>query len=153
MKKQLRNKEIRELKDFIKEDELKNTSKIEILEDNDGCFILLDQKPILFKYNDEWIYTLKAIIKKININNYKDIIVDKGAIKFVASGADIMRPGIIKIDLEINKNDFIIIREETHNKALAIGLALFSGEEMQNMNSGKVIKNLHYVSDAIWGKE
>jgi len=153
MKKQLRNKEIRGLKDFIKEDTLKNANKIEKLEDNNGCFILIEEEPIMFEYENEWVYTLKAIIKKININNYKEVIVDKGAIRFVTGGADIMRPGITKIDIAIKEKEIILIKEETHNKPLAIGCSLFSGEEMQEMNSGKVIKNLHYVSDTIWNKE
>jgi len=151
MKKQLRNKEIRVLKEYIKEEFL-NNGKVERLEDSEGSFILINEEPILFLYDNNWVCTLKAIIKQININNYKEVIVDKGAIRFVTGGADIMRPGIIKIDLAIKEKEIILIREETHNKPLAIGYSLCSGEEMQEMSSGKVIKNLHYVSDTIWNK-
>jgi len=151
MKKQLRNKEIRTLKEYIKEEFL-NNGKVERVEDSEGSFILINKEPTLFLYDNNWVCTLKAIIKQININNYKEVIVDKGAIRFVTGGADIMQPGIIKIDLAIKEKEIILIREETHNKPLAIGYSLCSGEEMQEMSSGKVIKNLHYVSDTIWNK-
>ena len=44
----------------------------------------------------------------------------------------------------------ISVVDENHGKPLAVGIALFAGEEIRNMASGKVIKNLHYVGDKIW---
>ena len=43
-----------------------------------------------------------------------------------------------------------MIIDETHGKKLAVGIALFASNEMNSLNSGKVIKNLHYVGDEIW---
>ena len=83
-------------------------------------------------------------------NILKTITVDMGAVKFVVKGADIMRPGITKIDETIESNDLVTIVDEKHNKPIGIGLALFSGKEMLKVTSGKCVKNLHYVSDKIW---
>ena len=73
------------------------------------------------------------------------------AVKFIANGADVMRPGIKEFD-NFKKNQIIIIVDETHQKPLAIGEALVSSEEMKSLDSGKVIKNLHHVGDKIWNQ-
>ena len=80
----------------------------------------------------------------------KSVTVDKGAIRFVANGADIMRPGITVIDSTIQKGDIIKIQEEIHGRALAVGQAMYDAVEMQSMTKGKVIKNIHTVNDPIW---
>lgn len=81
---------------------------------------------------------------------FKKIVVDMGAVKFVCSGADVMRPGVRSIDDGISKDDVVIVVDERHGKALAVGVALFGFEEMKRMSVGKVIKNLHWVGDQIW---
>ena len=40
--------------------------------------------------------------------------------------------------------------EETHNKFLAVGKAMVSSDEMQNITKGEIVKNLHYISDKYW---
>jgi PUA-domain protein len=152
MKKLLRKKEIKELNNLLKEEVLKN-SKIELLKDNQEEFIFIDEIPALFMFNNNWVFTLNSINNEFNSFSYAIIKVDKGAIRFIANGADIMRPGIVEISENIKKDDLVIIVEEVHNKALAIGKALFSGEEISSMNSGKVIKTIHYVGDIIWNKK
>ena len=74
-----------------------------------------------------------------------------GAIKFVVNGADIMRPGITEIQDGIEKDKFVVVIDEKNKKPLAVGLALFNSQEMQTATSGKVIKNIHFVGDEIWG--
>ncbi|NVM38303.1 MAG: RNA-binding protein, partial [Candidatus Lokiarchaeota archaeon] len=82
--------------------------------------------------------------------NLKTIVVDFGAIRYVANGADIMRPGITKIDPSIKKGDIVRIIEETKNRALAVGKAIFDAPEMETKTSGKVVKNLHTIQDSVW---
>ena len=73
-----------------------------------------------------------------------------GAVKFVASGADIMRPGITNIPEGIHKDEFICIIDINNKKPLAIGKALYSSEEMKDLMAGKCIENIHYIGDEIW---
>ena len=80
----------------------------------------------------------------------KTIVVDFGAIRYVTNGADVMRPGITKIDPSIKKGDIVRIIEETKNRALAIGKAMFDAPEMEAKSSGKVIRNLHTIQDSVW---
>ncbi len=146
MKKALRNKEIKELVRLIEETYGIKFSRKEKFEFDDDI-ILVNGHPFFFYYEKILVPTLKLILEN---NILKIITVDMGAVKFVVKGADIMRPGITKIDETIESNELVIIVDEKHNKAIGIGLALVSGKEMQNITSGKVVKNLHYVGDRIW---
>ena len=109
--------------------------------------ILVDGIPSFFYYDKELLPTLKYLQKHSVL---KKIIVDMGAVKFVINGADIMRPGIVEISEGINKNEFIVIVDQNNQKPLSIGIALFDSKEMEEIKSGKVIKNIHFVGDEIW---
>jgi PUA domain protein len=139
MRKLLRKKETKELKNLIKDNILKD-SRIEYLKDDEGEVIFIDKIPALFKYQDKWALILHSIMKDFNEIKYKEVFVDAGAIRFVVNGADIMRPGITKIDNTIKKNEIILIKEGTHNKYLALGLALVSGEDMDFYS--KILKTI-----------
>ncbi len=146
MKRAMNNKEVKEIL-F----ELQNRFNLSFTKkdhfDKDENIILINNEPAFFYYETKLIPTLKIILKS---NFLKKITVDMGAVKFVVSGADIMRPGITKIDEGIQKEEIVSIIDMTHSKPLAIGLVLFSAEEIKNMTTGKVIKNLHWVGDKIW---
>ncbi|MBA7663012.1 hypothetical protein ES703_71045 [subsurface metagenome] len=102
----------------------------------------------LWKSKEGYIPVLTLLLK--NQVEMKTIVVDFGAIRYVTNGADVMRPGITKIDPSIKKGDIVSIIEETKNRALAIGKAMFDAPEMEAKSSGKVIKNLHTIQDSVW---
>jgi PUA domain protein len=146
MKKSFGGKESKELLETIRLKYGMGFSKKDKIEREENV-LLINNAPAFFYYEENIYPTLKALLKD---NFLKKITVDMGAIRFVASGADIMRPGIVKIDENIKKDDAVSIIDVTHSKPLAVGIALFSSEEMNSMNSGKVIKNIHFVGDKIW---
>lgn len=102
----------------------------------------------LWKSTEGFIPVLTLLLnKKIDL---KTVIVDMGAVRFVTNGADIMRPGITKIDPQIKKGEIIQIVDENNHRTLAVGKAMFNSKEMEAKTSGKVIKNLHTIKDNIW---
>jgi len=121
--------------------------------DKDVSLVLFNGEPYFLKKGDMLIPSLKLFLK----NDVRDIkgrvIVDMGAIRFVTNGADIMRPGIVDIDEEISADSFVVIGDERHGKPLAIGISMYSGSEILERDSGKVIINIHYVGDNIWNLE
>ena len=147
MKKTLRKSDIRGLNEKIKGYNIE-ISKKDNVEVFDKEIILVNGKQWFFYHEDRVIPTLKLVLEKQDILN--KVTVDMGAVRFVTSGADIMRPGIVKIDEDIKKGDIVSIVDENNNKPLAVGEALFNAVEMKEMTSGKVIKNLHYVGDKLW---
>lgn len=147
----LKNKKIKEIKKElgIYEDIIPKKAQVEMLElENLPNIILVNNEALLIESDNKIIPTLKAIMK--NDIEEKYAMVDMGAIGFVIKGADIMSPGIVDADKSIEVGETIIVIEEGHKKALAVGTSLITGEEMIENNKGKAIENLHYVGDPIW---
>ena len=84
------------------------------------------------------------------IDDLPSALVDMGAIPYVCNGADVMAPGIMGIEGGFEKDGLLVIRDVKHRKALGIGAALYSSEDMRGLKKGKAILNLHYVGDKIW---
>jgi len=83
------------------------------------------------------------------LNRFQSVTVDMGAVKFVCNGAKVMRPGITSFD-SFKKGDIILVKDQTHGKALAVGVALEDSEKAKTMTKGYVVENLHFISDIIW---
>ena len=121
--------------------------KIEVVELDFGKIYLVEGKPVLFKINDRILPTL--LLKDFYIKAPK-VTVDMGAIPYVCNGADIMAPGIVRVEGEFSKGDLVIVIDEKHEKPLALGKSLFDSESIKNKTKGAAIKNFHFVSDIIW---
>ncbi len=151
----LRDKDIKKL-----EEELRNIlgkkfympSKIEfgIMKD-DVHLYLVNGVPFFVRMVDLLIPTIKAIMNKAA--QLPKVTVDMGAVGFVTNGADIMVPGIVSVDDNVDKFALVMVTDEKHDKPLAVGLALMDTKTIKNSKKGPAIKNLHYVGDAIWNFE
>lgn len=115
------------------------------LEDGSTIYIFF-KEAILARKNDILFPTLINSV----IDDFPSALVDMGAIPYVCNGADVMAPGIMEIEGEFGKDGLLVIRDVKHRKALGIGAAQYSSEEMRELKKGKAILNLHYVGDKIW---
>ena len=114
----------------------------------------IDNETQLITGNDIKILKIKdehlPFLSEIQIlEKFPYIQVDMGAVKFMCKGANLMRPGIKKFST-FSKNDIVCIVEESQNKFLAVGKSEVDSSELENMNKGEVLKNLHYISDKAW---
>lgn len=114
----------------------------------DTVFYFVDQVPIALDINDHAMMTLRGLLKFHPKNRF--VTVDMGAVRFVTNGADVMSPGIVDADTDIDVDMPVWIRDEQHHKPLAIGVALMSGEEMIRSKKGKAVKMIHFIGDTIW---
>lgn len=117
-------------------------SKKDEIKENNGI-ILKDNIPYLIIIDNKYLPHLKSIPEE----NYSSVYVDKGAIPFIAKGADLMKPGIREIEQQIKKNDIIMIKDENAKKTIALGFSLYNFEEMQQQEKGKSIIIYHYIGD------
>ena len=124
---------------------------LEIITLDEYSVILVDGKPLLFEIERQLFPTVRGALE-MELNK-RIVTVDKGAIRFVSNGADIMAPGIVEADSEIKAGDLVIIVEEAHRKPLAIGKALMNGPQMVEADSGKAIKSITHVGDKLWNME
>ncbi|MFX1406260.1 MAG: DUF1947 domain-containing protein [Promethearchaeota archaeon] len=125
-------------------------SKIEIIQTEEGDTLYAINKELkMWKTDDDGFIPVLTFLlnNKVKI---KSIVVDMGAIRYVANGADVMRPGITRIDPSIKKDDIVQIIDETHDRAIAVGKAMFNAKKMEDMKEGKVVKNLHTIQDSVW---
>lgn len=146
MRKQLSKSEIKELNKRLSGFNiiLDKKAKIELIENK---FIYINNQLRFFFYEDKIVPVLKLLLEK---DLLRTVIVDMGAVKFIVSGSDIMRPGIREIDPDIHKGDIVKVIDEKNHKPLCIAEALFNGDEIKKMMSGRVLKNIHFVGDTIW---
>ncbi len=126
---------------------LGSKTRVEVNETETAEIFIFDGIPILARSNGELFPTLSfeelfPVIPKI--------VVDMGAVPYVCKGADVMAPGVLIINGEFKENDLLLVVDERHGKPLAVGVALFSSEDMKTVSNGKTVKNLHYVGDKLW---
>lgn len=79
--------------------------------------------------------------------------VDKGAIKHVLNGADIMAPGLTNPGgemVEAEEGEIVSIFGHGKVHAIAIGKMLMSTEEILEKKKGMAIEMLHYLGDALF---
>lgn len=150
----LRSDEIRDLEDRIGEalgvDPDGDTYEFVELEGSAFDLVLVDGEPAVCYVDGEPFLTVRGA------NRYpperRVVTVDEGAVSFVSDGADVMRPGIVAADGAIAAGDLVVVAEQTHGKALAIGRARVPGEEMVG-DEGRVVESVHHVGDDLYGFE
>ncbi len=117
--------------------------------DNGATVILIKKEPKFFKERGddaEWI-PFVDVAREIKM---KRIVIDQPAVPYISGGADVMRPGIVKVDDDIVKDDFVAIVDQKNQIPVAIGKAMFDAPAIISMDKGKAIKTVHYAGDKYW---
>ena len=115
---------------------------IEIIETKDAKIYLFDGKPLLASSNEELFPTL---LFNEAFPFLPKIVVDMGAISHICKGADIMAPGVVRIEGQFDVDDFVLIVDERHSRPLAVGSALLNSQVAEQTKHGRIVKNLHYI--------
>lgn len=121
---------------------------------SDHVQLIVVNNEILFFRQDNGHYfpTLRLLHK------YPDIMpkmqVDKGAIRFVLGGANIMSPGFTSpggsLPVEIDANKPVAIYAEGKVHALAVGITKMSTNDIKSINKGIAVDNVHSLLDGLW---
>lgn len=122
---------------------IKNLKVHQILDD---AQIITGKGIKILKINDDY---LPFLSETETLEKFPSVTVDMGAVKFMCKGANLMRPGIRSFT-EFEKDKLVCIVEESQHKFLAVGKSVVSSQEVENMDKGEVLKNLHYISDKFW---
>ena len=120
--------------------------KVETAVIEDKEVYLFDEK-IEFVKDENGMY---PFLSSQYVDSLPKVVVDMGAIRFVCNGADVMAPGIGEMG-DFKEGDLVVIRDVNHGKALAIGVANKSSADIEASKKGKVIRNIHFVGDKLWG--
>lgn len=112
-----------------------------------------DGTPLFFQTRDQpFVPTLRTLHK------YPFLLpvlrVDRGAIKHVINGADVMVPGLRSaravIEDEVARHQVVAVYAESKDHAIAVGVTQMSSDQMRINDKGVAIENTHYLSDGLW---
>ncbi|OXU27656.1 hypothetical protein TSAR_014526, partial [Trichomalopsis sarcophagae] len=118
---------------------------IEIMVNSAGELLFFRQR------ESPWMPTLKLLHKYPFFLPLQQV--DKGAIKFVLSGANIMCPGLTSKGArmtDVPKGTVVAVMAEGKQHALAVGTTTLSTEDIAKVNKGVGIENCHYLNDGLW---
>ncbi len=123
--------------------------KIAELDDQDLAIIFESEKK-LYLVRKKGITYFPLLKDEIILPVLHSVSVDMGAVKFVVNGANVMRPGIVSFTGEFKKGDIIVVREQSHQKAIAVGRAVDDRSTIEAMKKGPAVENMHWVGDKLW---
>lgn len=107
----------------------------------------LEGVPVLVGLPDGKLIPFLTAVERFNLPLPK-VVVDIGAVKPIASGADVMGPGVKEVEGSFREGDLVAVVDERLRAVIAVGIALRpSGEARER---GKTIKNIHHAGDALW---
>lgn len=128
------------------------TGQIEVVETGTGWRLYLVKKKNLLMASDAWVFpSLRGLIE--HPIPCRQVVVDSGAVRFLANGADVMRPGIVSVSDDVRAGQPVQVVEERYRKPIAIAVALFDAADMRNQEKGKSCKTIHFVGDDLWNLE
>ena len=156
---QLRTKELRQLLESFSEQPNLIHQALRDPSSGKGAVerVVLDDRTKLYIVQDElWLVDLQkevypglpALISK-NVQ-LPEVVVDMGAVPYIANGADVMTPGIVNLNNQLNVGDLAVIIDQKNQVPLAVGRMLLSAEAIMAADKGRAIETLHYVGDQLW---
>ncbi|MEM4510206.1 MAG: RNA-binding protein [Pyrobaculum sp.] len=155
----LSNREVRELREIYNymSPFLDNAETVEVMKISDNIDIyIIDGEPLFSKFitnEGEYVVPTLYLIHKSQrggqLKPFPKVYVDQGAVKPIINGADVMRPGIKKFEGDFNKGDIVFVADEK-GRVIAVASALYTRGEVEQMQKGKVLINLHYLGDRLW---
>jgi PUA domain protein len=142
----LRKSQIRELRERVWRELGKEVEgEVEVVEGEGRKLILVDGSVLLLEEGGR----LLPFLGRAGEWGLKRVVVDMGAVPHVAGGADVMSPGVVRVEGEVRPGELVAVVDERHGKVLAVGEALVPGGEMVGRR-GKAVRNLHHVGDRSW---
>ncbi|KAI9230772.1 MAG: PUA-like domain-containing protein [Piptocephalis tieghemiana] len=138
----------------VMEDILPKKAPLVVVKCLDHVNLITVQGKILF-YNtrdEPYFPTLRLLHQYPNCLPH--VQVDRGAIKFVMGGANIMCPGLTskgaRLPVSLPKGSPCAVMAEGKDLALGIGQLTMSTDDIQKVNKGIGVENKHYLGDCLW---
>ncbi|KXJ91910.1 hypothetical protein Micbo1qcDRAFT_133991 [Microdochium bolleyi] len=144
----------------------------------DRCTLyVMDNAPLFFQQDSNTLLPHLKLVHRFPAA-FPSIRIDRGAIRFVLSGATLMAPGLTsaggrlprddgppagtgpgledKLDederwsRELEKGEPVVIRAEGKTEACAVGLLVAATREVKEKGKGPVVEEAHFLGDGLW---
>ncbi|KAG9186931.1 translation machinery-associated protein 20 [Alternaria panax] len=128
----------------------------------------LNSIPLFFQHMDDALLPHLTLVHKYPFAFHR-LRIDRGAIRFVLSGATLMAPGLTSPggrlpDPELSDDDkekygaedlkegqVVVIEAEGKETACMVGVLKMSTDEMKKVKKGQACEAGHYLGDGLWG--
>jgi malignant T-cell-amplified sequence len=116
----------------------------------------LDSKPLFSQHFDDDLVPSLRLLHTLPNDSIPAVRVDRGAIKFILGGANIMCPGLTSKGAVLpdspgyEKGQVVAIYAEGKEHALAVGVLTMSTEEIKSINKGIGVEVIQYLGDGLW---
>ena len=151
-RKRLRSKEVKVYSDEIERNlgvtPFTSDDTVDFAESVDFNVIFVNGEILAIVFQGMPFLTVRGLLR--HKPQMKFVTVDMGAVPYVTGGADIMAPGIVDADTQIQAGEIVWVRDMKNLAPLAIGVSSVSGEDLRKGGRGKVIKTIHNVGDKLW---
>ncbi|KAI1774957.1 hypothetical protein F4818DRAFT_417293 [Hypoxylon cercidicola] len=152
---------------------LPKKGSLEAMKLPDRCTLyVLDAQPLFFQHDVS--ATLLPHLRLVHRfpAAFPSIRIDRGAIRFVLSGATLMAPGLTSTGgrlpsgtgsiedqglddddrwtRELEKGEPVVVRAEGKIEACAVGFLVMGTKEVKEKGKGPVIEDAHYLGDGLW---
>ncbi|VEU23014.1 DEKNAAC104166 [Brettanomyces naardenensis] len=114
---------------------------------------VVNKQVLFYQQFDELLPSLKMVHEYPSC--FPRVQVDRGAIKFILSGANIMCPGLTSPGAKLPDENWpegttVAVYAEGKENALAIGKLLMSIDDIKKVNKGMGIELIHSLADGLW---
>lgn len=115
---------------------------------------LVAGEPLFFADRDgPWFPTLRLLHRYPLM--MKRVRADRGAIKFVLSGANVMCPGLTSKGATLHDElaagePVAVLAEGVEDLAMAVGVMALSTGDVRGVNKGVGVELTHYLNDGLW---
>ncbi|OCT51975.1 Translation machinery-associated protein 20 [Cladophialophora carrionii] len=117
---------------------------------------VLDDTPLFYQHMDDPIIPHLKLVHQYP-HAFRRIKIDRGAIRFVLSGATLMVPGLTSKggwlpdkDDEVKPGEIVAIEAEGKEEICLIGQLEVGTEEMKEKKKGVAMSAGHYLGDGLW---
>ncbi|KAJ4418925.1 hypothetical protein N0V82_005274 [Gnomoniopsis sp. IMI 355080] len=130
---------------------------------------VIDGEPVFFEVDKSVLLPHLKLVHRFP-KAFPTIRIDRGAIRFVLSGATLMAPGLTSpggrlpeprggdegVDddghwsRELEKEEPVVVMAEGKEHACAVGILVASTKEVKEKGKGPVIEEAHFLGDGLW---
>lgn len=115
---------------------------------------VVDGLPCIVEAEGERFPHLLCLVRRRTPGRLPRVVVDRGATAAVGRGADLMVPGIRRVEGEFGEGDIVVIVDEATGIPVAVGRALMSSREvlerLEGERRGRAVKVIHRPGDLLW---
>lgn len=150
---------------------LPKKGSLEAMKLPDRCTLyVLDSQPLFFQLDANTLLPHLKLVHRFP-QGFPSIRIDRGAIRFVLSGATLMAPGLTSAggrlpsgkggdpegldederwSRELEKGEPVVVRAEGKSEACAVGFLVEGTKNVKDKGKGPVVEDAHFLGDGLW---